>query len=280
MSVSRPFELTVGDRTLDGVLDFPGRDEPRPVVVVYHGFKAFFEWGFYPPLAELLTARGFVVVRFNFSGSGMLPGEELATDLEGFRQATFSRDLEDVLAILEAAAGDELARGRIDPERLALLGHSRGGGAAILAAAADKWRERLKALVTWAAVATFDRYDEELKAHWRERGEWIVVNGRTGQELPVSSEVLDDLEANAASLDLEAAASRRRAPWLIVHGDDDETVAIEDAARLRAAAAEPTRLEIVAGGGHTFGARHPFAGPTPALIEAMNHSQRWLREHL
>lgn len=286
MGTAQPFSLTTtGGRRLHGLLDLPSAEGRRPVVVICHGFKGFMEWGFFPPLAELLAERGFAVVRFNFSGSGMLPGEELATDVEGFRTNTISRDVEDLVAILDAVSGDELAPGRLDAGRLGLLGHSRGGGAALLAAAAEGWNARVRALVTWASVSTYDRYGAEQKESWRRRGEIVVVNGRTGQELPMSADFLDDLEAHAEALDLEAAAARRRAPWLILHGGDDETVAVAEARRLSVAAERaqeggPSELCVLDGGNHTFGSRHPFAGPRPPLIAAMNHTQRWFRRHL
>jgi len=37
---------------------------------------------------------------------------------------------------------------------------------------------------------------------------------------------------------------------------------------------------LIPGANHTFGARHPFAGPTPQLIQAMNATQGWLRRYL
>ena len=39
-------------------------------------------------------------------------------------------------------------------------------------------------------------------------------------------------------------------------------------------------LETVPGAGHTFGAVHPFAGPTPQLTRALNATQAWLCSHL
>ena len=271
---------TSSGRALDLLIDLPREAGPRPAVVVCHGFKGFMEWGFFPPLAELLAARGFVVVRFNFSGSGMRPGEDLAGDLPGFRANTHGRELADLLAVLEATAAGELAGGRIDPARIGLLGHSRGGGAALLAAAHPAWRERVKTLVTWAAVASFDRYTPEQKAAWRRDGELPVVNARTGQRLAMGVELLDDLEAHRDELDLGRAAAARRAPWLIVHGEEDESVPAAEATALNEAASPPRELLLVPGGGHTFGARHPFAGPTPQLIQAMNATQTWFRRHL
>lgn len=263
---------------LNGRLHLPEQSGERPTVVICHGFKGFMDWGFFPPLADLLCERGFAVIRFNYSGSGMQPGDELVTDLDAFRRNTFSLELDETLRVLEAAV--ELAPGRVDAERLALFGHSRGGGAAILAAATPEWRRRVRALVTWAAVSTFDRYGLEAREQWRSSGALPMVNGRTGQQLELGIELLDDVEQHRERLDLERAASRCQAPWLIVHGAADETVPADEARTLHGAAAGQKEFEIIAGGSHTFGARHPFAGPTRELTRAMNATQRWLRRHL
>ncbi len=280
MEEPRNFELAVTpNHVIRGRLDFPTRPGRRPAVLVAHGFKGFLEWGFYSPLVELLTARGFVTVRFNFSGSGMRPGDELVTDEEAFRNATFSRDVEEVLALLTALAGG-LEPDRVDPERIGLLGHSRGAGSSILAAAAAASDAAPRALVTWAAVASFDRLSATEKDHWRSAGEVPVTNARTGQELAIGAKVLDDLEANADELDIPAASGRRTMPWLIVHGTDDETVPVDEARQLAAAACDPFELRLIAGGSHTFGATHPFSGPTPQLIQTLNATQAWFRRHL
>ena len=149
-----------------------------------------------------------------------------------------------------------------------------------LAAASDPWRERLRALVTWAAVGTFDRLDDKEKARWRQVGSMPVVNARTSQHLHLNLSVLDDGDAHSTEYDLEAAAGRREAPWLLLHGEEDETVPVAEAHMLAAAARGEFETHVIAGGSHTFGAQHPFAGPTPQLIEAMNATQRWLRRQL
>jgi dienelactone hydrolase len=266
--------------TLHGLIDLPALDGERPAVVICHGFKGFMEWGFFPSLAELLAERGFVAVRFNFSGSGMQPGDELVTDPAAFADDTHSLELSELLAVL-AAAGHDVAPGRIDRGRIGLLGHSRGGGAAILASAQDELRGRLRALVTWAAIATFDRYTPEQKAAWRRDGELPVINSRTGQRLSLGLPLLADVEQHAGDrLDILGAAARRTAPWLIVHGEDDESVGAGDASLLAGRAAAPCELLLVPGANHTFGSRHPFAGPTPQLIQALNATQTWFRRHL
>ncbi len=257
------------------VANLPGR---RPTVVICHGFKGFQEWGFFPHLATLLAARGFTAIRFNFPGNGMLPGDDRVTDLEAFRTATLSGDLEDLLWLLGHLR--DIAPQQVDTNRIGLLGHSRGGGVSILASAEPQWRDRLGALVTWSAVSTFDRMSAAEKEAWREAGSVPVVNARTGQELAMGSEILDDLEANAERLDIVGAARERIVPWLLIHGAEDETVPSSEADQLAGEAQSPIEHLEVAGAGHTFEVGHPFKRPSPQLITALNATQTWFRRHL
>jgi len=281
---SEPFTLDVpGGRTLAGVLHLPGGVSrgPHPPVVICHGFKGFMDWGSFPHLAELLAARGFAAVRFNLSGAGVRPGEDRVSDPEAFRADTYSREVEELEAVL-GALGGAVGGERVAGGPVGLVGHSRGGAVALLAAAGERHRDRVGALVTWAAIGDADRFTPEQKEAWRRDGELEVINARTGQRLAMGLDLLRDLEANRDALDLAAAAGRRTAPWLIVHGEADETVPAAEAGRLHAAAAPAAERLVLPGpgAGHTFGAAHPFAGPTPALIQAMNATQSWLRRHL
>lgn len=286
--VLQPFRLEPSTaRPLDGFLDLPAQAGacPLPVVVVCHGFKGFMEWGFFPPLAELLAERGFAVVRFNFSGAGQRPGEDRVSDLAAFRDNTYSREQEDLGVVLDALPWIARDAGiQIDLDRVGLLGHSRGGGAAVLAAGHPERGAKIAALVTWAAIAHVDRIgDQEAKERWRREGEYVIKNGRTGQELPLGVGLLDDVEQNREALDIQGAAARVRCPWLILHGDEDGSVPVSEARTLASAALNEQpddALLILGGAGHTFGAVHPFAGPTPHLITAMNATQSWLRRHL
>jgi alpha-beta hydrolase superfamily lysophospholipase len=279
MSASTPFMIdSPTGLPLHGLVDLPEEPGPRPTVVICHGFKGFMEWGFFPALATLLAERGFTTFRFNLSGAGQLPGEDRVSDPEAFRANTYSRELADLLAVLDAL--ESIAPGRVDPKRLGLLGHSRGGGAVVLAAAQAPWSDRVRALVTWAAISKLDRFTPEQKEQWRRDGFYPAVNARTRQELQLGLGLLEDIEARGAEGDIPAAAARVRAPWLIVHGEQDESVPVEEAARLAEAAGGPKEVLIIPGGSHTFGSRHPFAGPTPQLIQALNATQTWFRRYL
>ena len=273
--IQRPFTVVLDDGELiRGDLRLPEGPPTRSAVVVVHGFKGFKDWGFFPHLCGALASDGHAVVSFNFSRGGIGSNPARFTELEAFARNTFTREVEEVLAILRSVRHDNLLP-RL-PEKIGLLGHSRGGGDAILAARDDG---NLDALVTWAAVATFDRWSEEVKEEWRRKGRIHVKNARTGQDMPLDLTLLEDFEANRDRLDVEAAAAQLELPWLIVHGEDDLSVSARDARRLVRANPDAL-LELIPGAGHTFEAAHPFKASTPELDRAVEATRRHFRLHL
>lgn len=260
--------------SIKGDIRVPEGPPPSAAVVVVHGFKGFKDWAFFPYLAREIAAAGFSVVSFNFSRNGIGAHPEEFTELEAFAQNTYSRELDELGWVLDATASGDLLPWT--PEAIGLVGHSRGGAQAALAASEDA---RVRALVTWAAVANLDRWTEETRREWRASGRVYVLNGRTGQQMPLDVTLLEDYEANAARLDVTARAGAVVVPWLIVHGEDDLTVSPADAETL-VGAARAARLRRVPGAGHTFEVGHPFKGPSPQLEEATGATVRHLRTHL
>ena len=260
--------------TLRGDIRIPDGPPPRTAVVVVHGFRGFKDWGFFPWVAEQFAAAGHATVSFNFSRNGVCGDSDRFSDLERFGSNTLTLEQEELRQILtEALEGNLLPR---RPRSAALFGHCRGGAHAVVASAAEP---RVRALVTWASLARFDRWSEETKELWRTDGRIWVLNRRTGQPMPLDVGFLEDFEAHREALDVGAAARRVRAPWLIVHGTDDLTVWPEEGQTL--SRANPgARLHFLERAGHTFGAEHPFTGPTPYLREAMERTVSHLRMHL
>ena len=239
-----------------------GRQAPRPAVVLVHGFKGFKDWGFWPPFAERLARAGFSTVSFNMSGSGV-DADGNATLGERFSHNTFSADLADIATVIDAVAG--AAVGIAPPTSIGLVGHSRGGGMGILHTARDP---RVRALVTWAATASTKRWGPETRNRWRRDGFLNVTNARTGQVLPMYTDLLDDVEQHGEALDILRAARDITVPWLIIHGRQDETVSFDDAEALtNASGRDTTRLIPMDNTGHTFGAAHPWrAAPAAEAV--------------
>jgi len=273
---------TLTKHTLPGILGpilvdvrAGGRAAPRPAVAVVHGFKGFKDWGMFPPFAERLARAGFTAVSFNVSGSGVDDAGNFVYP-ERFGHNTFERELADIGTVVDALGRGEL--GVAPPTGVALVGHSRGGGMAVLHAARDP---RIRALATWAAIAHVDRFRGR-EVEWRAEGRIVIENARTRQLLPLYTDLLDEVQRmGGSSLDISASAGQLSIPWLIVHGEADASVGVEEAEQLAAANRRPTtRLLRIPGSGHTFGAVHPFAGMTPELDRVMLETVSFLAQSL
>ena len=252
-----------------------GRATPRPAVVVVHGFKGFKDFALFPPFAERLAQAGFTAVTYNASGSGVDPAGGFTLP-DRFARNTYGAELADLATVLDALTTGGL--GTAPPAAVGLVGHSRGGGVAVLHAAGDP---RVRALVTWAAISHTDRWSAEEKEQWRLAGHVDVVNARTKQVLPLGTAVLDDLERHGPERDVEAAAARVAVPWLVVHGTADDSVAADEARVLHAASGrDTTELLLIEGANHVFGTVHPWAGPTPHYREVADRTVRWMGTHL
>jgi alpha-beta hydrolase superfamily lysophospholipase len=246
------------DKTLivRGEARLPGN--PRGAVVICHGFKGFAHFSFFPYLAEKLAESGFRAITFDFSGSGVGKDRENFTNPEAFTSNTFLQELDDLEAVVEEARVRDWIDGGYG-----LFGHSRGGGVAILHASNDS---QVKALATWAAISHTNRWSAETVASWRKTGFMDVENSRTKQTIPVSTDLLHEIERfSDTSLNIPSAASRIHVPWLIVHGADDETVPVSEAERLSALSESTSKLRIVEGTNHSLGGKHPLGEVTPML---------------
>ncbi len=272
------FELPA-DQPIRGDIWFPAEPRPGTALVVCHGFKGFKDWGFFPHLsAELARRTRFITVCFNFTGAGIGDGSERFDELDRFARNTFTRELRDLEAVLDRLAVGRLGEAEIPPaRRYGLLGHSRGGATCVLKAAD---RKQVGALTTWSALASLERYHDQYAPIW-EAGETVWIrNARTGQDMPLERNVLDDLRANRERLDLAAAARAVKMPWLIVHGTEDESVPASDARALAEAANGSAELLLLEGTGHTLDVGHPFPGPSQALERAVEASANHFRRVL
>lgn len=272
------FEVRPGD-PVRGDLWQPESAVEDAAIVVCHGFKGFKDWGFFPHLSEELARRtGCPVAAFNFTGSGVGDDPESFTELDRFSRNTFTREKEDLEAVMDRLALGRAGDAVFSPvSRFGLLGHSRGGATAVLKAGV---RRQVRALVTWSAVASTERYRQQYEPTW-EAGEVVQIeNARTGQQMPLRRNVLDDLRAHPDLLDVTAAASSLEIPYLVVHGEDDESVPVAHARELAEAAGEHATLHVVEGTGHTLGVGHPFEGATPELEEGIAVSAGHFRRHL
>ncbi len=235
-------------------------ENPKCAVVICHGFKGFAHFSFFPYVAEKLAEAGFRAITFDFSGSGVGEDRENFTNPDAFTHNTYHQELDD----LEAVVAEARVHDWID-DGYGLFGHSRGGGVAILHAQRDS---QVKTLVTWAAISSTNRWDHDVVTKWRETGFTDIVNARTKQTIPLSLDILHEVEHYGETLlNIPYAASRIKVPWLILHGAQDETVPASEAEKLGRLSDTVSTLRIVEGTDHSLGGKHPLPEKIAPMLE-------------
>jgi dienelactone hydrolase len=247
------------------ITSFGEISKDKPAIIVTHGFKGFKDWGFFPHAAGYLSSLGFFVLTFNFSHNGIGNIKDQFTEIEKFGGNTFSREVDELVQITNSLKTGYFEG--IIPKSVGILGHSRGGGIAILSAPLIN----IDCLVTWAAVAKLDRYSDRQKNEWREKGYHLVTNARTGQEFKIKLSFLNDIEQNKNDkLNIEKSVQMIKAPYLIIHGSEDQTVKSNEAQMIyNWSNKETSSIEIIKSAGHTFNIVHPFAGSNTVFEDVL-----------
>ena len=246
------------DRPILIDVSFNRNNLAKPVIIFCHGFKGFKDWGAFPLMAKYFAEASFVCVKFNFSYNGGTAEEHIDfPDLEAFGRNNYSIELDDLGMVIDALEkGQLIDRDEIDFRKLYLIGHSRGGGIAVLKAAEDT---RIAKLITLAGVSDFaNRFPEgDQLAEWKKLNVMYIPNGRTHQQMPMQFQFYENFILNKNRLDIPSAAKRLSIPYLIIHGGDDETVRFIEAENLHRCARTSSLIKIPKTG-HTFGMKQPW----------------------
>jgi len=223
------FQFTGSDGVdLAATLDLPDA-EPVAYALFAHCFTCGKDVLAAKRIAATLTERGIAVLRFDFTGLGASEGE--------FANSTFSSNIADLVL-----AADHLRQTRKAPALL--IGHSLGG-AAILAAAARIPEAR--AVATIAAPSDpahitrlFADRIEDIRKHGK------VEVDLAGRPFHIKREFLDDI----AEHNLTGHVAKLHKALLILHSPTDDTVGIDNATHIFAAAKHPKSFISLSGADH------------------------------
>jgi dipeptidyl aminopeptidase/acylaminoacyl peptidase len=200
-----------GGVSIPGYLTVPAGKEAKglPLVVMPHGGPAArdswrFDW-----LAQFLAARGYAVLQPQFRGSAGYGDDWL--NKNGFR------NWRTAIGDINASARWAAAQGIANPNKVAILGWSYGGYAALQSAAVDP--SLYKSIVAIAPVTDLQLFKEEFNFY--SNSDFVRYEIGNGTNVTEGSPL-----RRAAAI---------QAPVLLVHGTMDGNVRYEQSAKMDAA---------------------------------------------
>lgn len=225
-----------GSIQLSIVLEKPEGAGRCPLVILLHGFTSAKDRPHTILAAEAMRKAGFATIRMDLYGHGESGG--------AFRDHTIRKWVSNVMAVAGYARSLDFVTD------IYLSGHSQGGLVAALAAGAEP--DRFAGLILRAPAFMIPQGAREgclLGYHFDPK------------HVPESVPLYDGLELgggyirDAQAIDAEEAVRRFKGPVLILHGDLDDTVPVEESVRAASGYAR-CELEVIAGETHHFD-RHP-----------------------
>ena len=268
-------------------LSSAGPREARPTVILISGAGAFSrEYSTdagngrsgnraFAILRDSMVRAGYAVIRFDERGTGASSGDYAATATT----ATLAEDIEDIMAAIAQ-------RPEVDSKRLVLLGHSEGAAIALLVASRVT---AVQALITLGGPAWEGRRVIEWQRMARAQlSDWSDAYPTVAARM----EYLDrEHRTRAASdhwyqyfLDFDpmAAVGLVTVPMLVLHGDRDTWVSVEQASEIAARARQSgnsrVSLSVLAGHDHGFGPPGPQWYPGRLSERLVQEVLSWLRE--
>jgi pimeloyl-ACP methyl ester carboxylesterase len=225
--------------------DFNGK-----MILFIHGFMGYKDWGAWNLMQDFFTSKGFGFCKYNVSHNGTTVENPCEfVDLKSFSLNSYTKELEDLTGALNWLSSElkELPK-------IYLVGHSRGGGIALLGAK----DERVYRIVTLAAIASIEKRFPEGKQLqvWQTQGTKYTLNGRTNQKMPQLFAQYEDFIENREIFDIQKACENSSKRTLVIHGDADTSVSIDEGHEI--AQWLRTRLFEIEEATHTFGAEEPW----------------------
>ncbi len=254
----------------------PESKEKFSLILFCHGFKGFKDWGHFNLIAEELCNNGFVVLKFNFSFNGGTAHDVIDfPDLEAFGDNNYLKEVEEIHFMVKALKSGQIPVENWNGE-IHLLGHSRGGGMAIIAGAESGFVSKV---VSWAGISDcINRLPNESELlQWKRDGVRFIKNGRTNQDMPMRYQFVETLMENKERLSIQNSTKKLGATHLIIHGTKDEAVDIKGAREMHLWNPSSKLIEIE-GANHVFGGKHPWEreGLPIHTLEAINATIKFL----
>ncbi|OGK41508.1 hypothetical protein A2954_00710 [Candidatus Roizmanbacteria bacterium RIFCSPLOWO2_01_FULL_37_12] len=225
------FNDSNGDK-LSGIINNPSGDKNKLIVILVHGFHSSKNTKSFGLLRELLEKKNISTFRIDIWGHGESEGL--------FENITISEAVDDILQAIKFLKEQGY-------KKIGLLGSSFGGNASIMAASKTN---DLVFLTLKSPVSDYGGYYEkeftpdQIK-DWKVKGYTYRADGEDNLKLNYS--FYDDIKNNLGY----DVASQIKIPTLIVHGDADPVVPVEQSVKTSKLIPN-CKLVLIKGADHTY----------------------------
>ena len=141
----------------------------KAVIIFMHGYKGYTDWGAWSLMCHAFVKDGFGYVKFNLSHNGGTVENPIDfDDLNAFGDNRYTYEINDLKLITDET--ERLIKEELELDiPIYVLGHSRGGGLAVIGASKDL---RIKKVVSLAGISNIsDRWpDKEELEEWESEG--------------------------------------------------------------------------------------------------------------
>jgi fermentation-respiration switch protein FrsA (DUF1100 family) len=276
--VEQTIEFSSDGLALQGVLHVPdAATEPRPAVILCHGFGGSCQGAGHPELARTLEQAGYVALRFDFRGCGKSEGTR--------GNVICLEEVDDLRAALKFVR----TQPGVDPSRVGIVGASLGGSLAVHVAATDP------TVQLCAALGAIGNGERRFRNQYRDSGAWhafldrvteakrtktpidrfdiiqIPERDRTGLPPGAVMEFTADTALSLLDFSPEKVVSKiAPRPLLLMHARGDAVISVAETNGLGAAAGANCESRIIESQEH-------FASGSPALARVLLD---WLKRNL
>lgn len=220
------FNNSIGNR-LCGILSNPTRDKTKPIIILVHGFNSGKNSSTNIALVEKLNKNKISSFRIDLFAHGESEGD--------FKNLTQSEAVDDVIQAVKYLKS-------LGYVKIGLEGSSFGGLATIMAASKSKDIYLIALKCPVSSYFEFKKYtNKKLIENWRKNG----YSYRQGKKLNFT--FYQDIKNNIAY----NIANKIKIPTLIVHGDADNEVPVEQSIKLSKLIPN-CQLKIIKTAGHRF----------------------------
>lgn len=262
--------------TVDGIYINAGSGSP--LVIIINGHNGFYNYGMFPHIQGGLFKNGISTYSFNFSHGGVIGDSDYFEDLEKYEKNCMRLETEDLICVLQNLNSNDFK----NHSKVVLLAHSLGGVPTIFGAKrAQDGQIKIDGIILVSTIKTLNIWGKKMIDDWTLNKVYYLKNNRTKQELPQGSEFLHEVLNSETTWNIETEIKLLNQPILIIHGEKDEAVPVENSKTLFVWTKEKnsdSSLKIIPNATHTFNTKHPFEATSPELEEMIKEISEWINK--